>query len=96
MEFDGSLPLLFYRFIVYLRNFETGIDNILLTWHTTFLIIVYVFTDFLFQAIQKQGVSLLRNMKNQFKDGSFKNRYIIVIQIKLGDELLLFKREILV
>ena len=90
------MPLFFYRFVVYLRNFETGINDILLTWHTTFLIIVCIFMDFLFQAIQKQGVSLLWNMKNQFKDSCFKNRYIIVVHIKPGDELLLFKREILV
>ena len=40
--------------------------------------------DFLFQAIQKQGVSLLWNMKNQFKDSCFKNRYIIVVPYKTG------------
>ena len=32
-------------------------------------------------------------MKYQFKNGCFKNRYIIVVQIELGNEFLLFKRE---
>ena len=32
-------------------------------------------------------------MKHQFKNGCFKNRYIIVVQIELGNEFLLFKRE---
>ena len=48
---------------------------------------------FLFQAIQNQCVLLLWKMKHQFKNGCFKNRYIIVVQIELGNEFLLFKRE---
>ena len=36
-----------------------------------------------FQAVQNQCVLLLWRMKYQFKNGCFKNRYIIVVQIEL-------------